>query len=142
MKLLLDKHAIGERIKQIRGATSLSEYAIRYEVARQTVYNWQDGVNVPELDTLAQMALDADVRLDWLLFGLPPIKRAPAYDGESIADTVRVIEQALQDNGDDLSPDTYGRAVVVALEDGNAATFAAEIPTRLRFAVRPRSGRR
>ena len=52
MKLLLDKHAIGERIKQIRGATSLSEYATRYEVARQTVYNWQDGVNVPELDTL------------------------------------------------------------------------------------------
>lgn len=139
MKIMLDKFAIGKRISILRGPVTITEYSAKYSVARQTAYNWENGTNIPEIDTLAQMALDAGVRIDWLLFGLEPMRRAPAYDATAIASAVATIEQALQDDVIDLAPDVYGKAVVVALEDGNVATFAAEINTRYRFAARPRS---
>lgn len=141
MKIMLDKHAIGERIRALRGDTSVTVFAAKYDVARQTVYNWETGVNIPEIERLLQIAADSDARADWLLFGLEPRSRVPAYDGAAISHAVTLIEQALQDEVIDLAPEIYGKAVVVALENGNPTAFAAEINTSFRFAVRPRTGR-
>lgn len=138
---MLDKHAIGERIRILRGDAPVTGHGAKYDVARQTVYNWESGTSIPKIETLVQMAVDYDVRVDWLLFGIEPMKRVPAYDGAAISHAVSVIEQALQDGVLDLDPEIYGKAVVVALENGAPDAFAAEINTSFRFAARPRSGR-
>ena len=72
MKIMLDKHAIGERIRILRGDAPVTGHGAKYDVARQTVYNWESGINIPKMERLVQIAVDYDVMVDWLLFGIEP----------------------------------------------------------------------
>ncbi len=60
---------IGKRIGEIRKRNNLTqeELAGKYSVTRQTISNWENGKNYPDLDTLVKISDDFNISLDDLL---------------------------------------------------------------------------
>lgn len=66
-----------ERLKQAIGTESIAAFAKRAKVTDSLLRAYLRGESQPGLDRLIAMAETADVRVEWLITGEPPIKRDP-----------------------------------------------------------------
>ena len=61
--------SIGDRIRQIRGKTPRAEFAEMLGIHPQTLYMYEKGKRVVDVDLLQQLCLKSGVSIEWLVFG-------------------------------------------------------------------------
>lgn len=64
------KEEIAARLREVRGALGIGEFAQKIGVNRKTVTRWENGFAVPEGDSLQTLQRPFSVDPAWLLFGL------------------------------------------------------------------------
>lgn len=75
------------RLRELRGATSQSDFASKIGVKQTSYSSWERGIKDPAAQTVAQIASTFGVSADWLL-GLPErggTARVTAGDGAAVA---------------------------------------------------------
>ncbi len=76
------------RLQRAIAAWKIADLAEVLGTARQTIYGWLAGRSEPDLKMIRELALQADVRDEWLAFGTPPRKRRG--EGTGLGDYVKV----------------------------------------------------
>lgn len=61
--------SIGDRIRQIRGKKSRADFAAELDIHPQTLYMYEKGKRVVDVDLLQQICLKYGVSVEWLVFG-------------------------------------------------------------------------
>ena len=76
---------IGDRIKQIRGKTSRAEFAEKLGIHQQTLYLYEKGKRVVDVELLQRICSVFDVSVEWLIFGTEQLKAAvPSEEDEAL----------------------------------------------------------
>ena len=80
----VDMKTIAERLKYAMDVLGLSEYKVAEMsgVPRPTIKNFLRGDNKPRLDTMAKIALNLGLSLDWIAFGGAEEKMFMDHDGD------------------------------------------------------------
>ena len=60
---------IGDRIKEIRGRTPRAEFAEKLGIHPQTLYLYEKGKRVVDVDLIQKICENFDVSVEWLIFG-------------------------------------------------------------------------
>ena len=71
MKFIIDKKAVGSRIKQIRmnKAYTLEAFGKLFNVSKSNVLKWEQGQSLPNKERLANISKIADMTVNELLYG-------------------------------------------------------------------------
>jgi len=70
------KKELGERIKELRGQTSIAAFCRQFNIHRNTLPRYETGKRLPDADLLAALCKEFNVRADWLLLGEGPKYKA------------------------------------------------------------------
>ena len=86
---------VGQRIAQKRKEQALSQEALGevLGVSRQSVYKWESGSALPEIDKLITMSRLFGVTTGWLLGVEEEVKAAPAESGELTDTQLKMVEE-------------------------------------------------
>lgn len=83
-----------------RGRGRASALALRYGVSRETARKWLNGLALPELERMIELATDFEVSFDWLATGRLPAAGPQAtedpvpYEGTPLSgDEMKVIQR-------------------------------------------------
>ncbi|WP_320174912.1 helix-turn-helix transcriptional regulator [Maridesulfovibrio sp.] len=71
----MPEKSLGDRIRHLRGDVQIIEFAKRYGINKNTLWNYEKGVTSPKADFLKLLALDFGVSMDWLFFGEDPSQK-------------------------------------------------------------------
>ena len=63
-----------------RGRSRASALANRYAVSRETSRKWLNGLSLPEMERMMEMAVDFEVSLDWLATGRSTVEGRSVND--------------------------------------------------------------
>lgn len=74
---------IGDRIRMIRGRRSRNDFAAELGIHPQTLYLYEKGKRVLDVDLVQQLCLRYNVSVEWLIFGEGELQslREPADSG-------------------------------------------------------------
>lgn len=67
---------IGDRIKQIRGKASRAEFAEKLGIHQQTLYLYEKGKRVVDVELLQRICSECGVSVEWLIFGTEQLQTA------------------------------------------------------------------
>lgn len=67
---------IGDRIKQIRGKASRAEFAEKLGIHQQTLYLYEKGKRVVDVELLQRICSECSVSVEWLIFGTEQLQTA------------------------------------------------------------------
>lgn len=67
---------IGDRIKQIRGKTSRAEFAEKLGIHPQTLYLYEKGKRVVDVELIQLLCTTFGVSVEWLIFGTEKLHAA------------------------------------------------------------------
>lgn len=83
-----------------RGRGRASALALRYGVSRETARKWLNGLALPELERMVELATDFEVSFDWLATGRVPVlgeqlgEDPGHYEGTPLSgDEMKVIQR-------------------------------------------------
>lgn len=65
---------IGNRITQIRGKASRRSFAQQIGIAENTLRNYEEGLSLPNSDTIAQICQSLAINAEWLILGTGPMR--------------------------------------------------------------------
>lgn len=76
---------ISERLKDVRGNVSQTEFAQIFGLHRNTLVKYETGLQLPTTDFITQLCNKFNISSDWLLFGIGSKERRPQipYDPKS-----------------------------------------------------------
>lgn len=100
---------LGERIKSLRGETSVTEFSRRFGIHRNTLPRYESGIRIPDADFIVNVCTTFQVHTDWLLTGNGPKKigeELSAKINQSIlSDAITALEFALTTKNRVMTPD-------------------------------------
>ena len=139
---------IGERLKNLRGTQSQTEFAQKFGISRNTLVNYEKGASVPDSKLAALICEELTLSAEWFLFGNGPKYRKEVEAGigatlnkgpESQAhEQARICQQGRVEEGengdlkvpvlDDPEPDKYNWVPMVEAElsAGGGSLLASE----------------
>ena len=90
---------IGHRIIELRGKDSRRSFAKRIEIAENTLRNYEDGLSLPNSDTIATICKEFNVSADWLILGTCSISPAlaPSEQSADLERKIAVLEGRLEE---------------------------------------------
>lgn len=68
-------YGLGDRIKMLRGKVSQGDFAIEFDIHRNTLSRWESGEREPDVTFLVHLADKKNIALEWLLTGAGPMMR-------------------------------------------------------------------
>lgn len=89
---MMDKEAVGRRLRQARKATGLTREAVRQRIGFDTVgaiQHHENGRSLPDAPTLAFYARTYKVSVDWILTGKG---RGPGDVKDETAEAIRLLD--------------------------------------------------
>lgn len=81
----METQSIGERIKLVRGSSSLADFAAKIGVHKSTLIRYEKGESLPDSGVLNRICDEFNINPTWLLTGNGPKKRQPTLLGYSEA---------------------------------------------------------
>ena len=84
---------IGERIKSIRGRTPRAEFAETLGIHPQTLYMYEKGKRVVDVELIQRICAKFDVPVEWLIFGEGGLRDAEHGGGADPRLQTRLAEQ-------------------------------------------------
>lgn len=78
--------SIGERIKEIRGSTSVSEFCSLFNIHRNTLPRYEAGGTTPDGEFLSSLCERYNIDANWLLLGIGPKFRGDQASSEKAQD--------------------------------------------------------
>jgi transcriptional regulator with XRE-family HTH domain len=69
IELLVDKKAIGQRMKKLRGDESRQAFAQKFDVGINTVVRYENAKTLPDISFLLTVANYYNISVNWLLYG-------------------------------------------------------------------------
>lgn len=64
--------AIGQRIAQVRGKSTIVDFAVSLGIHKNTLMNYEKGERIPPADLVARICISYSVETKWLLLGDGP----------------------------------------------------------------------
>jgi transcriptional regulator with XRE-family HTH domain len=61
--------SLGEKIKEIRGKESRTDFAARFAIHANTLLRWENGERQPDIEFLKKIILEYGISPEWLIFG-------------------------------------------------------------------------
>lgn len=80
--------SLGDRIRQLRGDVSQTDFARKYGLSKNTLWGYENGASDPKASFVMNLIADFGIDANWLLFG----------KGEAPVPTLTPREAALLDN--------------------------------------------
>lgn len=139
----IDWTSVGQRIRELRGDASQTDFGLGLgldkRLSRQAVSNWENGRTNPAFNHLVAISLSKNVRLDWLLWGIPPkeVSAIPLEPSRLMA-MASLVSRILQEHDADLPSDVIGRTVLNAYVDGDPGRVRRDLEAAIRLGGEPR----
>lgn len=73
-KELTFAEAIGQRIVQIRGKSTIVDFAASLGIHKNTLMNYEKGERIPPADLVARICINYSIETKWLVLGDGPIR--------------------------------------------------------------------
>lgn len=98
--------AIGTRITELRGQESRRSFSKRIGIVENTLRNYEDGLSLPNSDTIATICKELGISAKWLVFGEGPIREGecsapeaagPAEDTAAYEARIAELERRLRE---------------------------------------------
>lgn len=111
----MSKEQVGDRIKELRGKTSLVDFSILFEIHRNTLRAYESNSRYPDSRLLSAICKKYQVNADWLLLGMGPksIDESPTVElnQEILTDAIAALEEALESKGRVMTPENKAEII-------------------------------
>ena len=95
MKELFDPIAIGQRLREVRGDASQTEFADQLGVTYKTISNNEIGKRVPDVEFIHKLIEERDIDPAWLISGRRSVESVNDLNLELLKDLRITLDQAL-----------------------------------------------
>lgn len=95
MKELFDPIAIGQRLREVRGDASQTEFADQLGVTYKTISNYEIGKRVPDVEFIHKLMEYRDIDPAWLISGRRSVESVNDLNLELLKDLRITLDQAL-----------------------------------------------
>lgn len=94
---------IGQRIRQIRGKRSRNEFAGILNIHPQTLYMYEKGKRIVDVELIQQICRKFNVSVEWLIFGdTEDMKKDEISDPEKLRESIREKDELLEKQNEEI----------------------------------------